>query len=223
MQITSASIIPKPSSHTCPQIPKTANILNVISNETDFRSSFIFRHFFGIIFKEFNLLWFSSSLSNLLTLDFNSSFVIVIWTSQPNLVIQIFYSANILVAPIVAIIFSIAHLALIYALLIFTNEHSFAVHAPVLHFVIIEFRAGFQLSCHSYITVAQKTNVFYSSEKSVKFVRSYSFFYFSIYNNLRIMVYLLMRKRSTNEIGLFASESTRLQWCVQPLFNVISL
>lgn len=73
-----------------------------------------------------------------LTFNFDSTLVISIRANQTNGVIEILDRADTLVAAIVAVVLSVAHLCLIHALLIVANVHVVAVYAPLAHFVIIE-------------------------------------------------------------------------------------
>lgn len=104
------------------------------------------------------------SATCMLTFDLDSSLVTVICARQTNIVIEILGRADTLVAAIEAIVFTVADLGLIYALAIIANEHAVAIHASLLHFVVIELHVGYKRAGQTDVAVAEQTDVTLRSE-----------------------------------------------------------
>lgn len=120
--------------------------------------------FFFFIFNRSPVRFSCTSATCVLTFDLDSPLVTVIRARQTNIVIEILDRANTLVAAIVAVVFTVADLALIYALVIVASKHAVAVHASLRHFVIIELPVRFKRASQADVAVAEQTDVAVRSE-----------------------------------------------------------
>lgn len=147
LHTTLASFIPKPSSHTCPQSPKTRKVEMKIKYDRKKKPIwFKVGLTFPLIMKWFFTLPF--------TFNFYSTLARFVRSSQTYCVVQFFWSADIFVGTIATVVFTIANFCMVYALSIGTCKHAIAVNRSVDHFVVFVLDIEQQISGKSDVRVA---------------------------------------------------------------------